>query len=289
MKSLEGQIRKHYEELTAAEKKLADVVLEFPGELTAYSASELAEKAGVSNAAASRFFKRLGFKSFNEARLMVRESKNWGSPLYLQSRNQSSSKLEKNFQLFRDEELFILQNTLDNLKLDEIDTICKQILRAKRLWVMGFRNSHFIAGFARWQFIQYRSNVVLLPSTGETLGEYIADFNSNDLVIVVGVRRRVSGLKALMATIHQHKASILYITDVTRDKTRMYADWVIECDVTGKFAFDSYTSIMSVIRLLAVTTYHKAGTKGREYLKRVEQEHEQLREFSKCRSKEELD
>lgn len=279
MKSLEGQIRKHYEELTTAEQKLADVVLEFPGELTSYTASELSQKAGVSNAAASRFFKRLGFKNYNEARLMVRDSKNWGSPLYLQTRNKASSNLVKNFQLFQGEELFNLQNTLENLKLDEIDVICREILRAKRIWVMGFRNSHFIAGFARWQFIQYRPNVFLLPSTGETLGEYIADFDSNDLVIVIGVRRRVSGLKQIMASIKKKQSPILYLTDTSKDKTRMYASWVIECDVAGQFLFDSYTAIMSVVRLLAITAYHQSGHKGRDFLKKVEQEHEGLKEF----------
>src|SRR5690349_16078146 len=81
--SLSGRIRACHEELSPTDRRLADLILEYPGDIASYSASELARIAGVSNAAVSRFVQRLGFRNYEELRVMAREARSWGSPLYL--------------------------------------------------------------------------------------------------------------------------------------------------------------------------------------------------------------
>jgi DNA-binding MurR/RpiR family transcriptional regulator len=67
------------------------------------------------------------------------------------------------------------------------------------MWILGYRNSQYIAAYSRWQFIQFRSNVTLMPSgIGETLGEYMAQLGKDDLVIIIGVLRRVSNLPEII-------------------------------------------------------------------------------------------
>ena len=51
-----------------SERRIADLILEFPGEIAAYSATELAKISGGSKAAVTRLVQRLGFASFDEAR-----------------------------------------------------------------------------------------------------------------------------------------------------------------------------------------------------------------------------
>ena len=55
-----SRIRVHYQSLPPSERKLADLILDFPGDIAGYSATELAHLAGVSKAAATRLFQRLG-------------------------------------------------------------------------------------------------------------------------------------------------------------------------------------------------------------------------------------
>src|SRR4051794_22512090 len=81
--SFVGRIRHVLDALPATERRLAGVSLDFPGELASYSASELAKLANVSNATVSRFIKRLGYSSFEDARHHVRAEKRTGSPLLL--------------------------------------------------------------------------------------------------------------------------------------------------------------------------------------------------------------
>ena len=69
---MEQTIRTSYDRLPVGERKLADVVLEMRGELAGYSATELAESAGVSKATASRLVRRLGFSDYQEMRQQAR-------------------------------------------------------------------------------------------------------------------------------------------------------------------------------------------------------------------------
>jgi len=63
-----------YASLPSGERKVADLVLDFPGEIAAYAASEIAGLSGVSKATVTRFFRRLGYESFEEARRSARRA-----------------------------------------------------------------------------------------------------------------------------------------------------------------------------------------------------------------------
>ena len=80
--SLVARIREALPDLHASERRLADVVLNFPGDLASYTATELAQLANVSNATVSRFVRKLGYGSFEEARQAVRAEQQTGAPRF---------------------------------------------------------------------------------------------------------------------------------------------------------------------------------------------------------------
>src|SRR5215207_4977688 len=84
--SVRARLRAQYEQLSPAERRLADAVLNFPGDLASYSATELAAIAEVSNTAVSRFVRRLGFANYDEMRRLARKEQEEGAPLYLLER-----------------------------------------------------------------------------------------------------------------------------------------------------------------------------------------------------------
>ncbi|MEM7223324.1 MAG: MurR/RpiR family transcriptional regulator [Pseudomonadota bacterium] len=277
--SLEGRIHAAYGQMPAAERKMADLILDFPGDVAAYSATELSELAGVSKAAATRFFQRLGFASFEEARRQARDAQKWGSPLYLQSKDERASDLSAELGRYLDEEIQALTATFEGLDSRLVEQVTERIVSAKRLWLLGFRNSHYAAAYARWQLIQFRRNVFLLPTTGETMGEYLADMDGDDLVIAVGVRRRVKGLRKVLEQAAGRGAEILYLTDPTARRSTELATWTITCQVSGGYLFDSYAAPFSVLRFLAIEAFRKSGKAGREHLETIERHHEELKEF----------
>ena len=89
--SVHAAIRKHFGALPKSERRLAELVLNFPGDLASYTATELAAIAEVSNAAVSRFVRRLGFANYDEMRRIARREQEEGAPLYLLGHDKAGS------------------------------------------------------------------------------------------------------------------------------------------------------------------------------------------------------
>jgi DNA-binding MurR/RpiR family transcriptional regulator len=275
---LESRLAAHYDRLPESERKIADLILDSPGEVAAYSATELADLAGASKAAVSRLIRRIGYENFEAARRAAREAQNWGSPLYLMSRNPPKGKFSERIQAHIEQDVRNISLTLEGLRADVFADIIENICGAKRLYFLGYRNSRHLAAYARTQIMQARADVHLMPAAGETIAEYMADMTREDLLIVIGLRRRVPEVARAIAKASAAGISVLYITDWAAPPAPG-ARWTIPVAVRGKDLFDRYASVMSLLHLIAVSTVDRMGDVGRRRLNRIESLHSDLHEF----------
>ncbi len=273
------RIRNHYRNLPPAERKLADLLLEFPGDVASHSATELAERAGVSKAATTRFFRRLGYDNFEQARRLAREQQIWGSPLYLMSQSPEIEVKDSSLKHQMDLEMQNLAKTFERLDVSYLESIAGKLLRAERIWVVGFRHSHFIADYARWQMLQIRDQVHMLVAEAATLAEQVVDIGANDIVIAVGFRRRTHRFLQTLKSLRQRNIRILYLTEPNVGASINYATWVLTAEVSGTGTFDSYPAAVSLLHLLSSSMFTQSGKSSRERFKQIEDLHEELRDF----------
>ena len=276
--SLESRIQDHYDNLPESERKVADLILDFPGEVAAYSATELAELAGGSKAAVTRLVRRLGFANFEEARRTARDAQNWGSPLYMMPRKPDGGDFNGRIQSHIEQDLKNITLTLESLNNETLGEIVTAIWRARRVFLFGHRNSHYLAGYLRGQFIQARPDVYLLPSAGETMAEYLADMTERDLIVIIGLRRRVPEVARTLEAAADAGAKVLYIADISARPQRK-ATWTLSCAVRGNDLFDRYAGAMSLLHFLSISLMARSGEKGRVRLKSIERLHEGFHEF----------
>ena len=276
--SLQARIQQHYDDLPNSERKLADLILDFPGEVAAYSATELAELAGASKAAVTRLTRRLGYDSFEEARIAARAAQTWGSPVYLLNKNRHGEAFFERLQGRLDQDMGNLKRTFEGLDEKAIADVVNGLAAARRIWCLGYRNSHFLAGYARWQFIQVRGDVHLLPAAGETMAEYMAELQPDDILFIVGFRRRVPELSRAMTIAAGIGARVVFVTDPTAGHEAQ-ATWTLRCEVRCNELFDSYVSAISLLHFLSVALVERTDHAGREYLTRIEALHEELHDF----------
>ncbi len=279
VKSLEARIQTHYGTLPPAEKRLADLLLGFPGDIATYSASELAEMAGTSNAAATRFFRRLGYKDFSEARRMVRGARSWGSPVYLSGPEDRSRQSSKTVAAHIARETTNVARTLEALRPDLLREAADALVKARRVFVAGFRNSRVLALYLHRQLGLARDGVILVPSAGETLGEDLAQLDSDDVLVVIGFRRRVTAVERLLAVARRRACRILLIADPSISALPRVADWTLVCEVRSESLYDSYTAPMSVLNLLCGATFRAAMPHSYERLRDIEALHDELEEL----------
>lgn len=273
--SLQVRIQDHYAELPRAERRLADFLLGQPHEVATYTATELARLAGTSKAAATRLFRRLGYSDFNAVREQARQARRWGSPLYLDRaprRRRASNPVAQ--QLAQDQAN--LAATLDALSPALLDSIATAISGATRVFVIGFRNSRFLAHYLQRQLILLRDGVALLPAAGQTVAEDLVDLGPEDVVIVIGLRRRAAMLPRVLDIVRARDARILMLTEPGEGPQRDGATWWLDCHVDGPAQFDSYAAVMSLINLLCAAIFRLDPKSGYRRLRAIEALHDDL-------------
>jgi len=280
--SLTVRIRDRYGDLSRTERQLADVILACPGELSGYSATELANRAGVSKMTVSRLVRRLGYAGFEEARLAARRGGDWGSPLFLLPPGGPASvsdadpaPLEAHFQRSA-EAIAATARQTDPAMLAQA---ARALADARRIWVCGARNSAFLAGYARWQFIQVRGEVHQLAAAGETMAETLADLGPEDLLFLVGIRRRPPAIVRLLRTVQDHGIPTILIADSHSALEGPAPALTFRCETRSLAALDTHVAAMAVIHALAAELIPLTGEAGRARIGAIEDLHERLEEL----------
>ncbi|MDR3372898.1 MAG: MurR/RpiR family transcriptional regulator, partial [Ancalomicrobiaceae bacterium] len=247
---IDARINAIFDSLTASEKRLAEVVIEARGNLSAFTAGELASRARVSNATAARFFQRLGYVSYNDARRATRVAHDWGSPLYELTGIGERRLVAGDFGLHIAQDLQNLARTAEMLTPAALATARDLIVGAKRLWVLGFRNSTALAGYARGLLVHVKPDVRLLPIAGQTLAEDLVGLGPDDALLILGFRRHPTILREIMLVAKEAHAPTVLIADLTASRTAQLATVTLRCHNRGHSLFDSYAAPISVINYL---------------------------------------
>jgi len=276
--SLESRVRACYDTLPPSETAVADVLLNHPGRLVTHSATELAGDAGASKAAVTRLIQRLGYASYAAARAEARDAQQWGSPIYIEVDGAAAGERPRHAALAAhvaaDQQL--LARTLAALSHSELDAAVEALAKARRVVAIGYRNSAWLAMYARAQLALLRPRVELAPLPTETLAEGLVELGAEDVVLALGFRRRVPAFAAALRAARAAKARILLLTDPSGAADLRDADWTLICHSRGASMFDSYVAPTSVLNFLATQLAQRLGDVARRRLQGVEQWHDRL-------------
>ena len=275
-KSLLSRVRAALADLHPAERKLGDLLCDFPGELASYSAGELAALAGVSNATVTRFVRRLGYDSYEEARRHAREESETGSRLYLSAAVEPDDGDPAARQV--EPSLRNIQRTMAAIAPETIDAVARAILAARKVWVIGFRASHPFASYLQWQLMQVIESIVAIPGAGQTLGEHLVDVRAEDCVILFGLRRRVAITENILADAERRGATILLISDEGLP-IRASVTWHLRCETAAPGPLFNHSAVMVLCHLIATRVIERAESSGRDRLRRIEMLNDALSEL----------
>jgi DNA-binding MurR/RpiR family transcriptional regulator len=276
MDPLVHRIRETYDVLPLGERKLAELILEMQGDLAAYSATELAARAGVSKATAARLVRRLGYTDFHELRQQARNNHHNGSPLAELS---SISPAEGSLAQHLGHDVACLTRTIETIPSDRVQTAVKILVGAERVTVVGFRNSYPLAFHACELLAQVRSDVRLLPMPGQTTSEELADLGRGDAVLAFGFRRRPPALARILRIAHDARARIVLLGDPSLGDIVKSAQVVFRCVSRGSGPFDSYVAPLSLVNFLCSGVALALGAPAQQRLRHIESLHAALRDL----------
>jgi DNA-binding MurR/RpiR family transcriptional regulator len=271
-RSLVVRITESLDALPATEKRFAESLLEFPGDLPTHTATELARKFHVSNATVTRLIRRLGYAGYNDARRHVRLEQQGGAPLVLRSHALADG---QSLHVHVDQWMNNLIGTFNALSAETLDRAAAAIADAQTAYFAGFRANHCLASYFRWQVLRVHGRAVVMPGPGETLAEYAATMSDQDMLVVFALRRTLGASSALLRMASKIGMRTLCLTDSDSAGTGP-ATWTIRCHTQAAGALDSHVAVMALVHLLANRVLELSGKAGRRRLSRIESAHELL-------------
>jgi DNA-binding MurR/RpiR family transcriptional regulator len=275
--SLSARILDCYDDLSKRERLLADTVLACAQDLAGYTATELAVRAKVSKATATRFFRRLGYRDYEGARLEARQTPHWGSPLeaFYNSTSESDDEVSKHLR----REIENITKTFGPGTAQKIEKCVVKLASAERIWIIGFRDNYPIAAYASTALTRVK-DVRLLPNLGMSLAEDLSGIQRKDVVLAFGFRRWPSiFVKALKLIHHDLGVPVILITDVISSISPVVPDVELRCHIKGSSIFDSHTAGLSMVNLICSRVARRLGKATRTRLQAVEKYHSELGDF----------
>jgi DNA-binding MurR/RpiR family transcriptional regulator len=271
-----SRIRAALPRMHPSERRLAEVVLNFPGELASYSATELARLANVSNATVTRFVRKIGYASFEEARQAARAGYSSGAALFRVAPVPDGPEAALAAHVAQGRAN--LETSFAAIPQAEVDAVAQAILAAPRVWILGFRTAHAFARYLGSQVLQVAPAVTVLPDPGQTLAEAIATMRAEDCVVVFALRRPVRQLPQVVAQIAGAGPRLVVIGDGALPDGHP-ATWRFRVQTAAPGPLFNHVAVLALAHLVATRTMELAGTSGRRRLSTIESVHESLDEI----------
>lgn len=268
--TLEERVRGVYTQLSPQERRAADALLDAGDDLAVFTSGELADRSGVSRATLSRLYRRLGYDSFADVREQARTLRASGAPVPPEVPSGGSEFLE-----MESRNLAAVTRLLDG----RLQQAAATIMDAATVTVWGERNSYPVALHLREQLVQLRRDVAVLPAPGQTLGEDLVGLGPTDVVVAVGLRRRVSEFSRVLAWCREERAQVVLIGDPSARRFAAAASHWLECPVDSPGQFASYSAAMALVALLANECGHVAGRDAQRRVTEIQQANLQLDEL----------
>ncbi|MBP2847646.1 MurR/RpiR family transcriptional regulator [Dickeya oryzae] len=261
MKQIDERLRSQYSELSPQEQRVAEFIFDHLDDLISYNSAELARLSGVSKATVSRLFRRLGYPSYREMRDELRTLRQSGMPL-TDNRDavQGNTLLARHYK----QEMANLTQWVNQIDPQQFGSVIGALQQARRVCILGLRNSYPVALHLRQQLLQIRPQVPLLAQPGQTLAEELADLDEQDVVIVVAFRRRPRLIQPLLQQLHTRQIPVLLLCEPQVHALPPLASWVLSAPLDSVSAFDSYAGAMSLVNLISNALLHHMLAQGRQ-------------------------
>ncbi|WP_038901903.1 MurR/RpiR family transcriptional regulator [Dickeya dadantii] len=261
MKQIDERLRSQYSELSPQEQRVAEFIFDHLDDLISYNSAELARLSGVSKATVSRLFRRLGYPSYREMRDELRTLRQSGMPL-TDNRDavQGNTLLSRHYK----QEMANLTQWVNQIDPQQFGALIAALQQARRVCVLGLRNSYPVALHLRQQLLQIRPAVPLLAQPGQTLAEELADLDEQDVVVVVAFRRRSRLILPLLQHLRTRQIPVLLLCEPQAHTLPPLATWSLTAPLDSVSAFDSYASAMSLVNLISNALLHQMLADGRQ-------------------------
>ncbi len=260
---------------------LANFVVQNYQRVAFMTARQLAQKCGVSESTVMRFVTSLGYTGYPDFLRTLQGIVNYELTAVERFEITPQGKEEKGgtSRKRRDERLVrkTILREIENLKRlhdqfseEEFDRSIEEIVKAKQVFILGFRVSASLAIYFGYLLKKVKEAVSVITQGGSTVYDQMGSLEKDSLIIAIGFRRYPSELIDILKYCKSRGLKILAITDNMVSPLAAMADLIQIVENTGESFVDTFAAPICLINGLIAETAMRDKKKSLSMLDKLE-------------------
>lgn len=271
--NLFGKIRGSYKGFSKGQKKIADYILENYESAVFMTAIRLGKQVGVSESTVVRFAVELGYQGYPEFQDALEEvvlnRLNSVQRMEIAYSSMPQDKILKSVLL---SDIDKIKYTLENINNDAFLMAVKNILKARRVYLVGIRSCAPLASFLDFYLTQILDDVRLITTNNiSEVFEQMIRMTDKDVVIGISFPRYSMRTLKAMEFANKRNAKIITITDSPNSPINLYSSCMLLAKSDMASIVDSLVAPLSVINALIVALCLERKDKVKSTLSEMEQ------------------
>lgn len=280
-------IRQHYGELSRAQRRFANTLLDDYPNAALASITTVAERSGVSTPTVARTVQKLGFKGYPQFHQTLLEELQAKVSGPTQRRDNWVSDAPETHLLNRFSQAVTdnIGQTFANVDIARFDRAVEAFANTEgRLYLVGGRITRALAEYAFTHFQAIRPRVTHMTASSATWPHYVLDMAPGDTLLLFDIRRYEENLLRLAQLAAERGVLIVLITDQWSSPVTSVADHTFNCWVEIPSGWDSNTSTMLLLEAMIASTQESRWDDTRRRYESLDQLFTQSKLFRKEQS-----
>ena len=272
-KQLISIIQMRYPKMSKGQKLIAQYIIKNYEKVAFMTASKLGETVGVSESTVVRFATSLGYSGYPKLQNALEE--------LIKNKLTTVQRVEMSNEDYADDNTIlrkVLKSDIDNIRgtLEEIDpkafkSASEEILKARKIYVLGMRSSHVIAQYLGFYLDLILDNVHVLRMDMGDIFEQIVRVNEKDVIIAFSFPRYSKKSYQVVDYAKNKGAHVISITDSYFAPVASLSDNTLLVNSNMASFVDSLVPAMTVANALAISVGMKEKQEITKYFKDLEQ------------------
>lgn len=278
------RIRSHFENLTRAERQLANAMLEnYPvsglGSITA-----IAETSNVSTPTVVRMAKKLGFKGFPELQAALRSEleATISNPIAKHNRWASNAPDTHILNRFADAVMENMRQTLRQIDPAEFNAVAALLSdRSRDVHVVGGRITRSLADYLFTHMQVIRGGMTLVATNANTWPHYVLNMKPGDVLVAFDIRRYERDILKLAEMATAKGVKLVLFTDQWGSPAAKLATHSFHSRIEAPSAWDSSVVTMFIVEAVIAAVETMTWDETQERMRTLEDLFDQTKMFRK--------
>jgi DNA-binding MurR/RpiR family transcriptional regulator len=257
-KSIKQIIKAEYDGLSDSNKKIAKFVIDNYDQSMLMDSKELAAAAGVSNTAAIRYAKALGFSGFLEYKNTLKKEYTKSQKVYSYLSRMDSLENSGYYSRYSAGINEDINGFLMGMKSEVVDSFCHRLLEADTVYIMGIGSDEVIVAFLYNYLNVMGIKCIRVIEEGLTLQERLFQISEKDVLILSGFPTLTEDEKWAARYVKKKQAGFLLLTDSELTAAGLDPDHYICMRESQDTFFNSYILPMVFCNALLLRLYELA-------------------------------